>query len=70
VGLCISQLEAGQFERGLVAAPGTIMLSYAAVATVSKIRFFVGECHSKARFHGWSTAAVCQSSGRVCADIS
>jgi len=66
VGLCISQLEAGQFERGLVAAPGTVMLSYAAVATVSKIRFFVGECHSKARFHGWSTAAVPIKRPSVC----
>jgi len=68
VGLCISQLEADQFERGLVAAPGAVVLSCAAVATVSKIRFFVGECQSKARFHGRSAAALCQPGGRPCAD--
>lgn len=49
--MAVTQLEAGQVERGLAAAPGSVPTFSAAVAAIEKIRFFAGEVRSKARMH-------------------
>jgi selenocysteine-specific elongation factor len=51
VGMCITQFDSKLFERGIVAAPGTVPSFIAAVVSAEKIRFFKGIVHSKMRYH-------------------
>ena len=57
VGVCVTQLEPGEFERGIVGAPGAVPLVHAVIGRVRKVRYFRDVCASRARFHGTSTAA-------------
>jgi selenocysteine-specific elongation factor len=49
--MCITQFDSKLFERGIVAAPGTVPSFIAAVVSAEKIRFFKGIVHSKMRYH-------------------
>lgn len=51
VGVCVTQLDAGLIERGLACAPGAVPTYSAAVAAVSKVRFFPGEVRSRGKVH-------------------
>ncbi|GBG89227.1 hypothetical protein CBR_g48935 [Chara braunii] len=51
VGLCVTQLDSKLLERGLAAAPGSVPMLSAAVASVRKIRFFKGRISSKGKLH-------------------
>lgn len=43
LGICVTQLDPGLIERGLVCAPGTVPTFTGAVAVVEKIRFYAGK---------------------------
>eukprot|EP00897_Mesotaenium_endlicherianum_P001253 jgi/Mesen1/1155/ME000124S00193 len=51
VGICVAQLDTSLLERGLAAAPGSVGSMRAAVACVSRVRFFSATIASKSRFH-------------------
>ena len=51
VGICITQLEAGNIERGLAAAPGSIPTFAGAIISVDKVRFYPGEVKSMSKMH-------------------
>jgi len=52
VGICVTQLDAKQLERGLAADPGFVLTMNGAIISVEKIRFFKGTCESKkSKFH-------------------
>lgn len=51
VGLCVSQLDPKQLERGLVCQPNYIPLMLAAIVKVQRIKYFQGHIKSKDRFH-------------------
>ncbi|RKP22899.1 putative selenocysteine-specific elongation factor [Syncephalis pseudoplumigaleata] len=51
IGICVKQLDAGAFERGLVATPGVVRLAYAAMIDVRRIPFYKGSCQSRSKFH-------------------
>jgi selenocysteine-specific elongation factor len=51
VGICVTQFEAKQLERGLVSSPGALPSISAAIASVSKISYFKGTVTTKAKFH-------------------
>lgn len=42
-GICVTQLDPGQVERGVVCAPGTVPTFTGAIVSVEKIRFFAGQ---------------------------
>ena len=51
IGLCVTQFEASQMERGLVATPGYLPTVFGAVITLKRISYFKGDITSKAKFH-------------------
>lgn len=51
IGICVTQLDAKQIERGIICAPNFMTLSYAAIATVKRIPYFKGQCFTKSKFH-------------------
>ncbi|EFN58810.1 hypothetical protein CHLNCDRAFT_48540 [Chlorella variabilis] len=51
LGICVTQLDAKQVERGLACTPGTVPTFEAAVAAVEKIRFYSGEVRSRSKMH-------------------
>ncbi|XP_076316457.1 eukaryotic translation elongation factor, selenocysteine-specific isoform X2 [Tachypleus tridentatus] len=51
VGICVTQFDPKMLERGVVSSPGTITVTYAAVASVKKIPYFKSTCCTKAKFH-------------------
>ncbi|XP_067854488.1 selenocysteine-specific elongation factor isoform X2 [Heptranchias perlo] len=51
VGICVTQFDPKQLERGLVCAPESLRTLYAAVISVKKIPYFKGSVHTKAKFH-------------------
>jgi len=51
VAIRVTQLDAKQMERGLVADPGTVPTISAAVVDVNRVRFFKFPIKSKAKFH-------------------
>eukprot|EP00727_Mastigamoeba_balamuthi_P013850 m51a1_g9088 putative selenocysteine-specific elongation factor (538) ;mRNA; r:43311-45327 len=51
VGLCLPQLDAKAFERGVAAMPGTVPTVAAAVGLAARIPYFKGQCASKQKFH-------------------
>uniref|UniRef100_V9KIA8 Selenocysteine-specific elongation factor n=1 Tax=Callorhinchus milii TaxID=7868 RepID=V9KIA8_CALMI len=51
VGICVTQFDPKQLERGLVCAPLSLCTLYAAIITVKKISYFKGSVHTKAKFH-------------------
>ena len=51
IGLCVTQFEASQLERGLVATPGYLPTVFGAIVTIRRISYFKGEILSKCKFH-------------------
>lgn len=51
VGLCVTQLDAGLLERGVVCTPGHLAPAWAALAHVHPIAHFRGAISSGAKFH-------------------
>ncbi|KAM7301027.1 selenocysteine-specific elongation factor [Ixodes scapularis] len=51
VGVCVTQLEAGLLERGVVCSPGHLGPTLSVLASVSGIGHFKGPCLSGAKFH-------------------
>uniref|UniRef100_A0A3Q3NG87 Selenocysteine-specific elongation factor n=1 Tax=Mastacembelus armatus TaxID=205130 RepID=A0A3Q3NG87_9TELE len=51
VGVCVTQFDPKQLERGLVCTPGTLRTLYAAVISIRKIGYFKGSLATRAKFH-------------------
>ena len=54
VGICVAGMDStgkAKIERGVLSAPGTVLPIYAALAKVSKVRFFKRKCKSLSRVH-------------------
>ncbi|OQR66255.1 selenocysteine-specific elongation factor-like [Tropilaelaps mercedesae] len=51
VGICVPQLDAKLFERGVVCSPGYLQLTYAVIAPLSRISYFRHGIRSGAKFH-------------------
>ncbi|XP_063227271.1 selenocysteine-specific elongation factor isoform X2 [Bacillus rossius redtenbacheri] len=51
LGMCLTQLDPGALERGMVCLPGSVPSVRLAVAAVSRIQYFKGAVRSKARLH-------------------
>ncbi|XP_038668073.1 selenocysteine-specific elongation factor [Scyliorhinus canicula] len=51
VGICVTQFDPKQLERGLVCTPDSLRTLYAAIISVKKIPYFKGSVHTKAKFH-------------------
>jgi selenocysteine-specific elongation factor len=51
VGICVTNLDASQIERGIAAAPGSVPLLQSVLCLVKKVRFFRGACRSMTKFH-------------------
>ncbi len=52
VGLCVTQFDPTQLQRGVIASPNTVKIAYGVIANVNKIRFYKFEIAAKSRFHG------------------
>lgn len=51
VGVCVTQFDPKQLERGLVCTPESLRTIYAAVISVRKIAYFKGALLTKSKFH-------------------
>ncbi len=51
VGLCVTQFDSKDLERGLVAAPGYLPTVAAGVVALRRIPYFKGEIATRAKFH-------------------
>ncbi|XP_022081004.1 selenocysteine-specific elongation factor-like [Acanthaster planci] len=51
VGVCVTQFDPKQLERGLVCTPSTLPTVFAGIIAVKKIPYFKGACSTKAKFH-------------------
>lgn len=51
VGICVTNLDSNQIERGIAAAPNSLPLVKNAVCMVKKIRYFRLPCKSDTKFH-------------------
>eukprot|EP01102_Stenamoeba_stenopodia_P016219 TRINITY_DN5645_c0_g1_i2.p1 TRINITY_DN5645_c0_g1~~TRINITY_DN5645_c0_g1_i2.p1 ORF type:complete len:441 (-),score=109.62 TRINITY_DN5645_c0_g1_i2:9-1331(-) len=51
LGICVTQLDSKQMERGLAADPGVVMTINNCIISVNKIRFFKSAIKTKAKFH-------------------
>ena len=49
--MCVTQLDAKDIERSLVAAPGSVPTFSVAVCALEKIRFYKGRIPTKSKFH-------------------
>ncbi|CAC5363998.1 selB [Mytilus coruscus] len=50
-GVCVTQFDPKQLERGLVCTPGSLPTFGAGIMTVSNIPYYKGAINSKAKFH-------------------
>ncbi|XP_063424847.1 selenocysteine-specific elongation factor-like [Mytilus trossulus] len=50
-GVCVTQFDPKQLERGLVCTPGSLPTFVAGIMTVSNIPYYKGAINSKAKFH-------------------
>ncbi|CAG2193199.1 EEFSEC [Mytilus edulis] len=50
-GVCVTQFDPKQLERGLVCTPGSLPTFGAGIMTVSNILYYKGAINSKAKFH-------------------
>lgn len=50
-GICVTQFDPKQLERGLVCVPGTLQVINAAIMKITKINYFKGNVATKAKFH-------------------
>lgn len=51
IGLCLAGLEASSFERGIVAAPGTVPTVEAVIVRAERVRYFKGDVASRVKYH-------------------
>lgn len=51
VGLCVTQFDPKDLERGVVCSPGLMPQVWALVADVNRIAYFKGKYATKAKFH-------------------
>lgn len=51
IGICVTQFDPKLLERGLICSPNYLHFCHAAVATVSLISYFKGQCSSRSKFH-------------------
>lgn len=51
IGLCVTQFEASQLERGLVSSPGYLPTVFGAVVTIRRISYYKSDIASKSKFH-------------------
>jgi selenocysteine-specific elongation factor len=51
LGICVTNLDSNQIERGIAAAPNSLPLVKNAVCLVKKIRYFRLPCKSDTKFH-------------------
>ena len=51
VGICVSQLDAKEIERGLACTPRSMQTSCTVLAAVERIKFFVDKIETKSKFH-------------------
>jgi selenocysteine-specific elongation factor len=42
IGMCVTQFEASQLERGLVATPGYLPTVFGAIVTIKRISYYKG----------------------------
>ncbi|XP_075430677.1 selenocysteine-specific elongation factor isoform X2 [Ascaphus truei] len=51
LGICVTQFDPKLLERGLVCTPESLHTIHAAIISVTKIPYFKGSLHTKAKFH-------------------
>ncbi|XP_071984318.1 selenocysteine-specific elongation factor isoform X2 [Engystomops pustulosus] len=51
LGICVTQFDPKLLERGLVCTPDSLTTIHAAIVSVTKIPYFKGSLHTKAKFH-------------------
>lgn len=51
LGICITQFDSKQMERGLLSAPGTVPFCHCAVIELKMVELFKGTVRSKMKFH-------------------
>ncbi|XP_045614553.2 selenocysteine-specific elongation factor [Procambarus clarkii] len=51
VGICVTQFDPKQLERGLVGTPGFIQTAFGVLAEVTKISYYKQPVETKAKFH-------------------
>lgn len=51
VGICVTQFDPKQLERGVVGMPGLIQTAYGVLAEVGKINYYKLSVETKAKFH-------------------
>lgn len=51
VGVCVTQFDPKQLERGLVGMPGLVQTAFGAIADVRKISYYKLPIETKAKFH-------------------
>ncbi|XP_058456192.1 selenocysteine-specific elongation factor [Malaya genurostris] len=62
VGICITQFDPKQLERGLICTPGFVLTTYATIIRVNRIKYFKGPIRNKSKFHvhiGYETVLAC-----------
>lgn len=50
-GICISNFDAKQFERGVVCAPGFVKTSYGVLVNLDKVKYYKNPISSGSKFH-------------------
>lgn len=51
IGICLTQFDPKQLERGIACKPGYVPTITAAIISVHKIKYFKGNVNTKAKFH-------------------
>lgn len=51
VGICVTNLDAANIERGIAAAPGSVPLLSSVICMVKKVRYFREAARSNTKFH-------------------
>uniref|UniRef100_T1IQA6 Selenocysteine-specific elongation factor n=1 Tax=Strigamia maritima TaxID=126957 RepID=T1IQA6_STRMM len=51
LGICVTQFDPKQLERGLVCTPNTLETMYAAITSIDRIPYFKGLITTKSKFH-------------------
>jgi len=51
IGICLTQFDPKQLERGIACKPGYVPTITAAIISVQKIKYFKGNVNTKAKFH-------------------
>ena len=51
IGICVTQFDPKQLERGIACIPGYVSTITAAIISVQKIKYFKGNVNTKAKFH-------------------